>query len=1737
MSIDQKPDVDPTVRKAANLFTFLGRTQELLVKPVRAVSGFETVVWFSDLPAHPAVRGRHDVASPDPEEPLLDVDRVPRLDPPKLPDALIAWAKGPIDDVDEQPTLSDEIFTDQPERWRPKVADDAQDGDDERDPRRVLLTEAVGIVDLFDPWLVTWQAWADREREDLVARELYKELFALYLKSTDHSEEFELVVGVGCLTWRPDDHDQVQRHVAAAQIAIEFDEKTGTLTVRQVPSPQAVVIELDMLDPRLVSSPAAIDEIRADAADYSAHLLDQAAMGELCRRLIFRLDPDAVYDDVLEAPAGAAPRGTFAPALILRRRTNRGLVQIYQQIVAQILKSNDVPSGVLPLIDPDRQPESERTTTPGAVVTIDEEDFLPLPVNEQQRRIIDRVDAMAQTVVQGPPGTGKTHTAAALVSHLLAQGKRVLITAHTDRALREVRSKLPREIQSLAVSVIGQSRSDMAELRTAVDTISQRADDFDPADSRKAIEGHHVKLDTLRRLRAETYSRLLAVRALEIETRTDGPVEGTLASVAYRNLQDEPRFEWIRAYDVDPGGTGTTVTTEEVTRWRGILQNQDVIEHEAEAVNRLPGLNLAPTSDAFTAMVLRERKAVAAKQQFGALLTHESFDFVRSLPPALRHELQQRVSALAERASALEQRHETWMNEALRDVRTGREQTWINRSHHVKTLAVTAWAYVVRLGHTTTVSVPGDIAVQQQIAKSLLVHLESGGKIKVQPDGTPKLGAFTSKAVKQSEGFFRDVKVNGVSATTAAQLAAVIDWVEARRTISAMDQAWPLSVDIPQEDTFGEQIQWHRTEVAQLDKVLALGQQVEIERAWFQRNSLPVPNWNDLEDIRRYAALVEAAAASDEAAAASLPIEQLITAVCEGRPLPNLIPITAELVRTMSERDLDGFNAARTKLEHLHRVADMVAERDRIHSALAESAPRLAEAITSDPAAPEWEGRLAHYEDAWRWQLTCRWILAQDDEDVNALKVKLSDIDRQIRNEVERIAAERAWAHAVAPGRLTGSARANLKQYAQLVSALGKGTGKYAAKQRAEITDAMDRCRPSVPVWIMPIYRIAEQVRVQPNLYDVVIVDEASQAGLEAAFLQYLAPKIVVIGDDKQVSPSAVGVDQQQLRDLANQYLATDKFRASWVNPKRSFFDEAAMRFGGRITLIEHRRCVPEIIGFSNRVAYEPEGIRLVPVRQFGTVRLEPIRVVHLPHGYEGDNKTNQVEAEAIVEQIIECIEDLRYDGKTMGVISLLGAEQAKLIEHKLLDAVSPEDWKERELRCGDAADFQGSERDIMFLSMVKAPTETRRMMPLTGQQYVQRFNVAASRAKDQMWVYHSMARDTLTNTECMRYQLLDYCYGVVDRPKGGSDVPAVGVVPEDRLVTPFDSLFEQRVFNRIVDRGYTVHAQYPAQGYNIDMVIIGAKGRLAVECDGDFWHGPAAYEADLARQRELERCGWEFFRLRESMFYADMANSLNKLWKTLDELDIRTAEWVDPNETANDVAEDAGEDDDEETVADPFGDREELVEEAVTEESLITEPDDEAETFVEEEISVSEFSGLAPYETFTEFLPRIADSRLDTVTTNIARIVAVEGPVLGDRLHQAYARAAGDHLGKRVAHTLNQAITSAERRGLIVSDNPLGEAGVKPKTFRLATQPEVFARELGPRAIGQVPPAELAHHLAEASKGADRRTGDELYRSVLLKLGLERLTENARAVLSQAITLVPLQVGADNTVVPTSAW
>ena len=70
--------------------------------------------------------------------------------------------------------------------------------------------------------------------------------------------------------------------------------------------------------------------------------------------------------------------------------------------------------------------------------------------------------------------------------------------------------------------------------------------------------------------------------------------------------------------------------------------------------------------------------------------------------------------------------------------------------------------------------------------------------------------------------------------------------------------------------------------------------------------------------------------------------------------------------------------------------------------------------------------------------------------------------------------------------------------------------------------------------------------------------------------------------------------------------------------------------------------------------------------------------------------------------------------------------------------------------------------------------------------------------------------------------------------------------------------------------------------------MVEGSDARLAVECDGDAWHGAEHYERDMARQRQLERAGWTFVRIRESAWYADREAAAKTVVDACEALGIR---------------------------------------------------------------------------------------------------------------------------------------------------------------------------------------------------------------------------------------------------------
>jgi len=598
-------------------------------------------------------------------------------------------------------------------------------------------------------------------------------------------------------------------------------------------------------------------------------------------------------------------------------------------------------------------------------------------------------------------------------------------------------------------------------------------------------------------------------------------------------------------------------------------------------------------------------------------------------------------------------------------------------------------------------------------------------------------------------------------------------------------------------------------------------------------------------------------------------------------------PVTNKILVAFKKRDLNAYSVSLGELNSLRALSEKNKGLNKALKNCRDYLPEFTKKLCDSFRQDKWNSRVNLFEQAVAWSKAKSWIdnfLCK--EDLSSVEHQAKRLDEDIKDYMAELASLKAWQFCFS--RLEDHHRRHLIGWHQAMKKVGKGTGRHAPKHRRDAQKHLNECKDSIPAWVMPLHRVYETVKASPGSFDVIIVDEASQCGFESLPLMYLAKQLLVVGDDKQISPEPAGVNQDRVQQLKEEYLY-DFEHDDLFDLHSSLFDHANRRFGtSKIVLREHFRCMPEIITFSNDLCYQDTP--LIPLRQYPPDRLKPLIARHVPKGYregKGSKAINRPEAKAVVDVIEECCNDDKYENKTFGVITLQGNAQAGIIEGLLLDRLGAEEMERRKLICGNPYSFQGDERDVIFLSMVAAANT--RISSLARQEDVRRFNVAASRARDQMWLFHTASLGDLSSI-CLRHQLLTYFLNPRSRISKALNEDAEELRQRAAFVNrriekpprPFDSWFEVDVALLIADRGYRVIPQYEIAGKRIDLVIEGARSRLAVEVDGDKWHGLEQHEKDVERQRMLERCGWVFHRIRGSAFYGNKDAVMNALWNTL---------------------------------------------------------------------------------------------------------------------------------------------------------------------------------------------------------------------------------------------------------------
>ena len=563
----------------------------------------------------------------------------------------------------------------------------------------------------------------------------------------------------------------------------------------------------------------------------------------------------------------------------------------------------------------------------------------------------------------------------------------------------------------------------------------------------------------------------------------------------------------------------------------------------------------------------------------------------------------------------------------------------------------------------------------------------------------------------------------------------------------------------------------------------------------------------------------------------------------------------------------------------------------RQHAEEFETVREVAAAIDK-AGAPSWAGRLCSepalngsdplmptdWREAWDWAAATGYLKRIDNrERLRSLAEERVRFDAELHWTFERVVRERTFYEL---GRsMTGTVRGALMMFATALRRTGRGTGKGAARHRRDAQLAMSQCYGAIPCWIMPSWRVAEQLPGEVGSFDLVIMDEASQSDIRELPALLRGKKILVVGDDKQVSPTAAFIENAKIDRLEHNYLREQPYKTLLL-PGSSLYDLAKVMFPDKFVMLrEHFRCVEPIIRFSMSFYPEP----LIPLRvPAAHERLDPPLVdIYVPDGRRTGDKQNRREAEVIVEEIQKIVDNpvlARIEAsdrwRTIGVVSLIGAKQAALINHMLLDELGEDLIRRHHIACGDSATFQGNERDIIFLSMIADPSSKQAQ---TAAQFEQRFNVAMSRARDRLVLVRSVQEEELKPDDLKARVIRHF-----------RDPMAGAAAPEGDLEAIFESDFERDVFRRLTERGFKVTPQVGALGYRIDLVVEGDSGRrLAVECDGDKHHGPERWADDMRRQRILERVGWRFWRCWASSFVLDPEGSMADLFATLDRLGI----------------------------------------------------------------------------------------------------------------------------------------------------------------------------------------------------------------------------------------------------------
>lgn len=1261
-----------------------------------------------------------------------------------------------------------------------------------------------------------WKSWSERVLPLFKANMLYDQLFSLYQRISIEGDRIEIVWGHLFLAWEHSPGTVIYHPLMLTPINLTYiSERRNIILFPSQTTPTKLdldcLINLDYpLKDELLKYGRNVNNSESPPDVWSHNQMRGLAStitGYLCKET---LEKTNLYTEkpISQPTITSYPAISNAPVIFVRKITRRLWVDDARKVAESIYKGVEIPLFVRALIaDPytNELPNPEDYVDSDKIDEDEGEILLPLEYNDQQKEINEKLKKHFGVLVQGPPGTGKSHTIANIVSSLLARGKRVLITSQTENALRVLRDYIPESIRSLCVSQLGNDIESKKQLNEAVDSIGKRLAERNSLSIEQKIQHLRKELKTIHEEKAILHNQIRDWAKIDSETITIDNETISAHRAAKECSENEANHAWFP--DKISDNIAPLLTQDELLELCTLIQSISPSDRKSCIQYLLPKENLL-SPEVFSKKVSELKSLVSLAAETENLRLAWGCHLSQAQPNDITKAIE-----LFEKALSDLQRLVDWQTKILNLMAVEEKQDTFWRDSYNKCKSYRDAAYKdfnLYQGHEITFS-NSSLLNELDIDASFEELRKAVNKGKNPANWLTRMGL--SKSAKL---IFEVIKVDGYCLVTEERITVAQSYLSYVKLLKKIRVTWNLTIttiingpDLDIESSMP---------LAHIDDLIKQFRCVmEWKDNYFKKMKdsilspgCPDQSFHKQSDIEKYLKILHGQSALIEKQNIDRQFDEYVNRLVSESQKENAHDIWKELAVAVKIHSIDGYEQLYNENLRLLQLESKVQRLECMARKLKVIAPHWYNKLEKEAQKIGTQALAKDWPIAWRWQrLNTGLRNLHNRESVDTLQDRLERARRKERELITELVATLTWKRQLV--NVEDHHYSALIAWKRAMDLYGKGTGKYAHRYLKAAVKAMVDAVGAVPVWIMPLHRVVQSFQAEPGIFDVVIIDEASQCDLRSLPVLYRGKKILVVGDPEQISPSYVGIEMEKVFELMRQFLLDIPHAEVTFTIDNSLYNiTKSIPRMDRTLLTEHFRCIPEIIGFNNHLCPSYGG-RLEPLRQPNPhEKLElSIKTVFVENGFKNDNDINEPEAERLVELLVTCCKEERYASggknnrkRTMGVISLLG--------EKLED---------------------------------------------------------------------------IRNDECMRYKLLSwYLNPPIAKMEAGIEI----------LKQKAESEFEIEVGERIIKGGYNVIPQYrpfPSDfNYRIDLVVQGDKNRVAVECDGDRWHGIEKWADDQRREAQLRRAGWKFWRVSGSAFYRNKEKALEGLWKFLETEGIKNS-------------------------------------------------------------------------------------------------------------------------------------------------------------------------------------------------------------------------------------------------------